>query len=150
MVEFELEDGLSDEEALQLIQEEEASQGTGGKSAPSAPQWEEEQAADFQTLKLYDTSDVFSNVESSEGGFAAGAVREDPFTLKMTTLDGGIDFSPVIVNRAILKQMNAADVLVLDWPPPLRRQFYKNLVPDMHITKCSTCNKVSRAYYHTR
>ena len=68
----------------------------------------------------------------------------DPFTTRLYSLqqDGGV-FSPVVASRSILASLGPGEVIVCKWPAPLRNTYYRNLMPDMAITKCQTCNKVS-------
>ena len=67
----------------------------------------------------------------------------DPFTTRLYSLqqDGGV-FSPVVASRSVLASLGPGEVIVCRWPPPLRNTYYRNLMPDMAITKCQTCNKV--------
>ena len=41
--------------------------------------------------------------------------------------------------------MQPGEVIVAKWPEPLRNQYFRNLLPDMSITKCESCNKM----FHT-
>ena len=50
----------------------------------------------------------------------------------------------MVASRAVLQSLGPGEVVVCRWPPPLRNTYYRNLMPDMAITKCQTCNKVSR------
>ncbi|KAJ7417861.1 intraflagellar transport protein 122 isoform X1 [Pitangus sulphuratus] len=52
---------------------------------------------------------------------------------------GGSEFVPVVVNRAVLQSMSRRDVLVKRWPKPLRWQYYRSLLPDASITMCPSC-----------
>ena len=54
----------------------------------------------------------------------------------------GDKFEPVVVNRATLQAMEPSGVLICRWPPPLKYQFYRNLLPDLQIIICNSCNKV--------
>ena len=79
-----------------------------------------------------------------------GTADLDPFSnnrlLSFQQDGGGGDlFTPVVVGRAALATMEPGDVVVFRWPPPLRHQFFRNLMPDMPVTKCETCNRV----FHT-
>ena len=58
--------------------------------------------------------------------------------------DGDI-FEPVVVDRKALQSMQPGEVIVAKWPEPLRNQYFRNLLPDMSITKCESCNKM----FHT-
>ena len=68
---------------------------------------------------------------------------EDPFGQKLYSFqqDGDI-FEPVVVDRVALQSMQPGEVIVAKWPPPLRNQYFRNLLPDMSITKCESCNKM--------
>lgn len=57
-------------------------------------------------------------------------------------------FVPVTVNRKVLKMMEPTSILVCKWPPPLRYQFYRNLLPDLQVTTCMSCNKVQCLVAH--
>jgi intraflagellar transport protein 122 len=41
--------------------------------------------------------------------------------------------------------MEPGEVIVAKWEPPLKYQYFRNVLPDMAITKCETCNKI----FHT-
>ncbi|XP_023561688.1 intraflagellar transport protein 122 homolog isoform X3 [Octodon degus] len=118
LVEFQLEEGISDEEAVALIDLE-------------APQhrredrWQEVASGDSQTLRLDET------VEPSGD--------DDPFTAKLSFEQGGSEFIPVVVGRAVLRFMSRRDVLIKRWPPPLHWQYFRSLLPDVAVTMCPSC-----------
>ena len=56
---------------------------------------------------------------------------------------GGSEFVPVKVARSTLQAMNSNEVLIRKWPPPLKFQYYRSLMPDVAITLCPSCNRVS-------
>ena len=120
LVEFHLEEGISDKEALMLIE-------SSTKSAPP-----KEESEDVLTLDDGANDDPFANKMLSFQQ-ESGSQADDP------------DFLPIVVNRKILSSMEPGEVIVAKWPAPLRHQFFRNLMPDMSITKCETCNKV----FHT-
>ncbi|KGL91528.1 Intraflagellar transport protein 122, partial [Charadrius vociferus] len=121
LVEFYLEDGITDEEAVALIDLE----------APRLNQrenkWQEmmKMHLDAQSLRLDDNTDIIED--------------DDPFTAKLSFEQGGSEFVPVIVNRAVLQSMSRRDVLIKRWPKPLRWQYYRSLLPDASITMCPSC-----------
>ena len=121
LVEFQLEDGISDMEAMRLI-ETESGGGSGGDK------WKEDEGENVLRL----------NPEEEVGG------GEDPFTTRLYSFqqEGGT-FSPVIATRSVLSSLGPGEVIVCRWPPPLKNTYYRNLMPDMAITKCQTCNKVT-------
>jgi len=117
LVEFQLEDGITDVEAMRLIESD-----SGGAS--EADKWRDRGGED-NMMTLGDTD------------------SEDPFTTRLYSFqqDGGT-FSPVVASRSVLQSLGPGEVIVCKWPPPLRNTYFRNLMPDMAITKCQTCNKV--------
>ncbi|XP_050414597.2 intraflagellar transport protein 122 homolog [Patella vulgata] len=130
LVEFVIEDGITDEEAIQILDLSIPKQ----KSKDPTGSWQENKMSNnMQSLRLGD------DPETDEG---------DPFTaqLKVPDHDGEpATFRPVVVNRKILQSMSRSDVHILKWPKPLRYQFFRSLLVDVSITKCSFCNKM----FHT-
>ncbi|XP_039626944.1 intraflagellar transport protein 122 homolog [Polypterus senegalus] len=118
LVEFYLEEGITDEEAVALIDLE------APRAEKSNTNWQEITQADSQTLRLDDSED---NAE------------EDPFTAKLSFEQGGSEFVPVVVNRSVLRSMSRRDVLIKRWPKPLKWQYYRSLLPDVSITMCPSC-----------
>uniref|UniRef100_A0A8C9L9S9 Intraflagellar transport protein 122 homolog n=1 Tax=Pavo cristatus TaxID=9049 RepID=A0A8C9L9S9_PAVCR len=108
LVEFYLEEGITDEEAVSLIDLE-------------APRLNK----NAQRLRLNDSAVIIED--------------DDPFTAKLSFEQGGSEFVPVVVNRAVLQSMSRRDVLIKRWPKPLRWQFYRSLLPDASITMCPSC-----------
>lgn len=141
IVEFVLEEGITHEEAVQLMQSEEGL-AKSGAVVPSAPRWEEEKSINFQSLKINDDdADSYGNQAQYDTGAKMTNV-EDPFTIKMTFDEQVFEYTPVVVNRSVLRQMNSADVLITKECAPLKVRYFRNLVPDMQITMCTSCNKV--------
>ncbi|XP_065498622.1 intraflagellar transport protein 122 homolog isoform X2 [Caloenas nicobarica] len=118
LVEFYLEDGITDDEAVALI-DLEAPRLNKGKN-----KWQEMMSDQAQSLRLEDNTDIED---------------DDPFTAKLSFEQGGSEFVPVIVNRAVLQSMSRRDVLIKRWPKPLRWQYYRSLLPDASITMCPSC-----------
>ncbi|XP_075229721.1 intraflagellar transport protein Oseg1 isoform X2 [Lycorma delicatula] len=119
LVEFQLENGISEEEAMRLLE----------TPAPESEQepWSQRIEDNFQAMRLEEDSPAIP----------------DPFTARLISFENETDdFVPVIVNRATLLSMDPSSVLICRWPPPLRSQFYRNLLPELQITSCSVCNKV--------
>ncbi|XP_014675394.1 PREDICTED: intraflagellar transport protein 122 homolog [Priapulus caudatus] len=128
LVEFVLEDGISDEEALQMIDSE---SGSGSKDGAEDQQWSETAISGGESMKMNEVG---------------GHQREDPFTQKLLTFEqAGSEYHPIIVGRDILRAMERSDVIVCRWSKPLRSTYYRNMIPDISITKCPSCNKL----FHT-
>ncbi|XP_054694086.1 intraflagellar transport protein 122 homolog isoform X2 [Grus americana] len=119
LVEFYLEDGITDEEAVALIDLE------APRVNKRENKWQEMMSDHAQSLRLDDNTDVIED--------------DDPFTAKLSFEQGGSEFVPVIVNRAVLQSMSRRDVLIKRWPKPLRWQYYRSLLPDASITMCPSC-----------
>ncbi|XP_073675916.1 intraflagellar transport protein 122 homolog [Garra rufa] len=117
LVEFYLEDDISDEEAVSLIDLE-------VPRVERNSSWQEMSSGESQCLKLDDGN------EDPE---------DDPFTAKLSFEQGGRAFVPVVVNRAVLRSMSRRDVLIKRWPKPLSWQYYRSLLPDVSITMCPSC-----------
>uniref|UniRef100_A0A452ICL5 Intraflagellar transport protein 122 homolog n=1 Tax=Gopherus agassizii TaxID=38772 RepID=A0A452ICL5_9SAUR len=118
LVEFYLEEGITDEEAVALIDLE------APRLKKREDKWQE-MASDAQTLRFDDNTDIIE--------------EDDPFTAKLSFEQGGSEFVPVIVNRAVLRSMSRRDVLIKRWPKPLQWQYFRSLLPDASITMCPTC-----------
>uniref|UniRef100_A0A8C3AFV2 Intraflagellar transport protein 122 homolog n=1 Tax=Cyclopterus lumpus TaxID=8103 RepID=A0A8C3AFV2_CYCLU len=118
LVQFYLEEGISDEEAVALIDLE----------VPHADQRD----ARWQ--------------ETDNGGIlcltGSADAEEDPFTAKMSFQQGGSTFVPVKVSRSALRSMSRRDVLIKRWPRPLKWEYFRSLLPDVSITMCPTCFKM--------
>jgi len=118
LVEFQLDEGITDKEAEMLIQ-----------SSAKKP----------KTKSSTNHEDIL-NIDHDEGTDA------DPFGQKLFSFqqDGDV-YEAVVVGRSALQSMQPGEVIVAKWPSPLRYQYFRNLLPDMSVTKCETCNKM----FHT-
>ncbi|XP_061864221.1 intraflagellar transport protein 122 homolog isoform X2 [Colius striatus] len=119
LVEFYLEDGITDEEAVALIDLE------APRLNKRENKWQEMRGDYAQSLRLDDNTDTIED--------------DDPFTAKLSFEQGGSEFIPVVVNRAALQSMSRRDVLIKRWPKPLRWQYFRSLLPDASITMCPSC-----------
>ena len=125
LVEFVLEDGITDEEAVQVLDLSIPKQKKEDKK------WHESRIGQAQTLRLGDEP------EEEE---------DDPFTAKLHSFEqGGTEFKPVRVTKSVLQSLSRSEVYVLKWPKPLRYQFFKSLLPGVTITQCPFCHKL----FHT-
>ncbi|NXM73887.1 IF122 protein, partial [Serilophus lunatus] len=119
LVEFYLEDGITDEEAVALIDLE------APRVSKRENKWQEMTSDHAQSLRLDDSTDIIKD--------------DDPFTAKLSFEQGGPAFRPVVLGRAALQRLSRRDVLVKRWPQPLRWQFYRSLLPDASVTLCPSC-----------
>ncbi|XP_068838608.1 intraflagellar transport protein 122 homolog isoform X10 [Capricornis sumatraensis] len=118
LVEFCLEEGITDEEAVSLIDLE-------APRLKRENKWQEITSNNAQTLRLDESMDSVG--------------EDDPFTAKLSFEQGGSEFVPVVVSRSVLRSMSRRDVLIKRWPPPLQWQYFRSLLPDASITMCPSC-----------
>jgi len=116
LVEFEVENGIENEEAVGLIEDE----SRVGKAAGG---WKEESSGGADVMNLHD---------NTEG--------QDPFTSQFMRFQAGEAFSPVVADRDMLKSMPASEVFVQQWPAPLNFRYYRNVLPEIAVSHCSHCN----------
>ncbi|XP_054721497.1 LOW QUALITY PROTEIN: intraflagellar transport protein 122 homolog [Uloborus diversus] len=117
VVEFFLEDGITDEEAYKLLSKTprahmEQNMKVGGP--------------DIQCMKL--DEDPFTFSEREDDIFSYDTAANEQRTLSL--------------NRQDLIHTNFSEVVICKWPPPLRTQYYKNVLPSVQITRCPSCNKL--------
>lgn len=157
IVEFGLEEGIAHEEAVQLInsQVEKGALSTTGRK----DKWQEELSDQYQTLKLdnepeadeahFDLDQELGHYYSATGGVdGQQGSTGDPFTLSTdrvrSTDSGPVGAGPtgsqkILASRSVLKGLKRSEVLIAERPAPLGYSYYRNLVPDMNISMCSTC-----------
>eukprot|EP00754_Rhynchopus_humris_P012587 Rhum_TRINITY_DN14297_c3_g2::Rhum_TRINITY_DN14297_c3_g2_i1::g.78668::m.78668/K19656/IFT122; intraflagellar transport protein 122 len=152
LVQFELAEGLSDEEALHILNTS-TRLGKKGRS-----DWKERDKEGVQTL-TFTGNDALPDVENMD----AGMNLNDPFTRQLMSLDfqGSSDarrYAPVIVDREYLRELKRDEVFVVRWteslagkdgtidaqkearlPKELRVRYYRNVVPDLPISLCPSC-----------
>ncbi|XP_071492144.1 intraflagellar transport protein 122 homolog [Diadema antillarum] len=129
LVEFHLEEGISDEEAVQLIEMEPLKKGRN-----QGDKWRESNSGNIQSMRLddYGTDD--------------NDVQDDPFMARLLSFEqGGSEYIPVVVNRSVLKSLDRSHVVIKRWPSPLHYQYFKSIMPDVSVTVCPSCNQL----FHT-
>lgn len=118
LIEFQLEDDIPDAEAMNLLQS-------------AAPEHDDK---DSRTHLMRD--DVQSILLDDKPA-------TDAFTLTLMNFELDSEkFNPIVVNRETLRAMEPSSVLVCQWPTPLKYKYYKNLVPELQVTACSSCFKI--------
>ena len=117
VVEFVVADGISDDEAQRLIKNDSmvSSSRGGGDARGSA-----------QVLSL-----------DGDGGDG----DEDPFTAALTNFSGTA-YEPVVADRAMLRAMPSSEVIVQRWPAPLHTRYFRNVMPDIAVAHCKSCNRL--------
>mmetsp|Transcript_26127 Transcript_26127/g.60322 ORF Transcript_26127/g.60322 Transcript_26127/m.60322 type:complete len:1204 (+) Transcript_26127:58-3669(+) len=125
LVEFYLEDSISDEEAEKLINEDvpDSSKKRGG-----GDQWRQRDlGGDVQTLR-FDDDDM------------GGGGDDDIFARAMLMAEGG-SYQPIKADRKMLRALSRLDVFIQKWPSPGKsRNYFRNMLPDVPIVLCESCN----------
>lgn len=140
MVEFQLEEDISDIEAVRLIEIPPSDKG-------EEETWKQSITENEQTLRLDDTVeedvDPFSaKITGFEVEFYKLQTQFLKFILYIFFQNGNGTFTPVIVGRSTLLSMDSSTVLVCKWNSPLRYQFFRNILPELPVTMCNSCYKV--------
>ncbi|XP_050737940.1 intraflagellar transport protein 122 homolog [Eriocheir sinensis] len=140
VVEFMLEEEISDEEAMHLIQQ--SGGGDSGSEDDPKPNGDEEEEENH--WRRSDSGNAQALTLDGDSPDPADP-SDDPFTANLMNFYGDADYQPVTVGRKGLVALEPHDVIVCRWPKPLRFQYFKNFMPDMPITLCVHCNKM----FHT-
>ncbi|XP_064486563.1 intraflagellar transport protein 122 homolog isoform X2 [Ornithodoros turicata] len=114
LVEYTLASGISDDEAVAIIQGTQKPEKNHARKTESL-------VPSFQTL----------NIEHEEDSENVPWGLEDGSTLETPTLD-----------REALAKLGPRDIILCQRPPPLRHQFFRNVLPDVSVVACSACAKV--------
>jgi len=150
LVQFFLEDGIADDEAVALLAEEPASGGGGGRGGgghgggkEEEDKWRETRmAGDVQTMTFGDES---PSAEGGAGGAGASELSgDDMFNELLSAMESGTadgHGSPVVVGRRLLRALSSSEVFVQRWEgvPGQRARFYKSMIPDLGIAMCRSC-----------
>ncbi|XP_074605343.1 intraflagellar transport protein Oseg1 [Brevipalpus obovatus] len=136
LVEFKLDEGLKEDDAIRIINIEQESRILSAKKKKNSSDWKEENSSEYQVLRLNDDEDLTINSEDQNDEKSP----PDPFTERMSMLEEiDSEYEPITVDQEILKQLRPKEVLIVRWPKPLRTQFFRNLMPDISITMCENC-----------
>uniref|UniRef100_A0A1B6CIH7 IFT122 zinc ribbon domain-containing protein n=2 Tax=Clastoptera arizonana TaxID=38151 RepID=A0A1B6CIH7_9HEMI len=118
LIEFQLEPGITDEEALRLLE---------SCSQEQTDAWSQNLEDNFQTLKLDETT---NNIP-------------DNFMAKLVNFESdGDQFEPLTINRSTLQSMDPTTVVICRYPKPLQYRYFKNILSELQVTVCNTCNKI--------
>lgn len=53
------------------------------------------------------------------------------------------EFVPVVCGRQVLESLHRMEVIIKKWGPPIGNQYFKSVIPDVNLTVCRSCNKVT-------
>jgi len=60
--------------------------------------------------------------------------EDDAFATKLMSFEqGGGEYTPLVIGRSTLKKLSRTTVFIKKWPPPLRYQFFRNIISDISI-----------------
>ena len=121
LVEFIPESNISDEEAVRLINQEPPRRRDDSS-------WQESRQEGVETMTFGDVPEEY--------------IGASTFEARLQNFDSLTSYQPVEVDASILKSMSRSHVIVLKWDPPLRYQFFNNLMPEIILSTCSSCNKI--------
>ena len=123
LVELIPESGISDGEAVKLINQD-TPRGTAEDKG-----WQETDQGEVQTM-------------SFQADASSAASDGDTFETRLQNWETLTNYQPVEVSAEILKKLPRSEVVVLKWGHPLRYQFYRNLMPDIILDTCDSCNRI--------
>eukprot|EP00899_Mesostigma_viride_P007013 jgi/Mesvir1/16312/Mv12764-RA.1 len=126
LVEFELEDDISDAEAVKLIEMEPrvtaSKRSRDSRSSSDRNDW----GGDRQVLSLGNDDNAGDDLPD----------MDDPFTRQML-----LPNQPIKVDREMLTAMHRSEVFVRRWPcPAVPNAYFRVMDPDASITLCPHCN----------
>lgn len=135
LVEFELVDGLSDEEAQKHIEAEVAIDDThdSRKCYPYSS---------MTLWKMYKRLISIRVIPSMCSANYCRSMRCENFLppLLKTTQQGGVQ-APLKLSASILDKIPKNEVFVVKWPSEfMKTQYYKTVVPETPIILCKSCN----------
>lgn len=70
----------------------------------------------------------------------------DPFVDTMINEEVS-DMLPFMLDRDALRALDPTTVLIAKWKPPLKRKYYRNLLPEWQISMCPECLQVTGDYF---
>jgi intraflagellar transport protein 122 len=125
VVEFCLEDDITDEEAERLIRME--AEASWQKKKPVS-EWQESDTGNVQTLQMVSEPQIEEDIS------------DDPFTRQLMNIER--DGTAMLrADRSMLRQLNKDEVFIYRWPSPgLRNQYFRLMLPDVPVILCESCN----------
>eukprot|EP00039_Didymoeca_costata_P007788 m.103931 g.103931 ORF g.103931 m.103931 type:complete len:1184 (+) comp13828_c0_seq5:52-3603(+) len=70
---------------------------------------------------------------------------EDGFSVQLMQFTPGEEFSPIIVDEKMLCSIPSSEIFIQQYPKPLRPRYYRNVLAEISVSQCETCNK----FFHT-
>lgn len=135
LVRIRLADDISDSEAAELLLQSGVSSGNLSQShlhSSSSPAAIAGNASSVNVNVL--------RLEDETGSIQT--VPNDAISVKQQMDEAFNMFGTQRYDREMLTRLPSSEVIVLKWAKPLRYEFLRNLVPEMHITNCDNCNKL--------
>ncbi|VDM32299.1 unnamed protein product [Hydatigera taeniaeformis] len=74
----------------------------------------------------------------------ASSCGRDAFAVKLANFNLGSDqYQPVVLDAETLRMIPPSEIIILEPGYPLRKQFFKNVLPKIGVTFCKSCKKVN-------
>ncbi len=87
-----------------------------------------------QTMKIDDDDDKHNGNPG---------VGEDLFTKQLLHFETGTvgTYQPIVVDKRTLISLHREEVIIVKWPTPgIRYKFYRNMMPELPLSACLSCN----------
>eukprot|EP00041_Stephanoeca_diplocostata_P034387 m.1171057 g.1171057 ORF g.1171057 m.1171057 type:complete len:1193 (+) comp24511_c0_seq1:191-3769(+) len=123
LVEFFVEEDIEDDEAIKLINDD---RNVGARDQQSRD------GADVMSMDDDSGDDDAKRFANYYSNLISGA-------------QDGTKPEPIVVDRAALAGMPSSEVYVQKWPAPLSYRYYRNVIPDVTVILCASCNHL----FHT-
>ena len=135
LVEFFPEDGIHDEDALEIMRTHNESAGK------SKDEWGEGKRGESDVMTFGDDEDG-GNWRSGEGG-GGEDLFERAINRTLEDQDGSVPYKPVIVNAKTLASMRREEVYVCKTRgvEGMRMKFWKNMIPDISVAISQPCHR---------
>jgi intraflagellar transport protein 122 len=125
LVEFELDESLSEEEALRLISLEPARGTSSNRKITKEDEWKETVTSAGESLSF----DPLPPTPTTQ--------KHDPFSNAIMNSKS----AKLKVNATMLESFRKEDIFVVDWKIPLmKNKYYRNMVPTVPIVQCNHCH----------
>jgi len=137
LVEFYVEDGISDDQAIDHIKQMPSSNKrqpkNGNRGGADIDKWQEtDHGGGIQTMQMDD------NGPPEDEDFLGN--EEDLFTRQLMNFEGGGKYKPIRVDAKTMISMKKEEVFVVkSISPGVRSKFYRNMTPDIAVAMCISC-----------
>jgi intraflagellar transport protein 122 len=137
LVEFFPVDGISDEEALEIIKTHDAQAGRKKKKGGD-DDWGEGKRGESDVMTMDDDGDDWG----ASGGRSGEDLFERAINKALEEQDGSVPYEPVICSAKVLASMKREEVFICKpIVPGMRTKFWKNMIPDISVAISQPCHR---------